>query len=76
MEQVTAIGEQLAVTSPAHAEVVMTNLFDRVRQPVDYPKPGPVYKQAGLPQVRELYLKNHRIVGGGLKQDESQNLIN
>ena len=62
LEQATAIGEQLAVTSPAHAEVVMTDLFDRVTQLADYPKPGSVYKKVGLPQVRALFLKNYRMV--------------
>ena len=62
LEQATAIGEQLAVTSLAYAEVIMTDLFDRVRQLADYPKPGPVYKKVGLPQVRKLLLKNYRIV--------------
>ena len=52
----------MVVTSPAYAEVVMTDLFDRVRQLADYPKLGSVYKKAGLPQVRELLLKNYRIV--------------
>ena len=52
----------MAVTSPAYAEVVMTDLFDRVRQLADYPKSGSVYKKVGLPQVRELLLKNYRIV--------------
>ena len=52
----------MAVTSPTHAEVVTTDLFDRVRQLANYPKLGSVYKQAGLLQVRELLLKNYRIV--------------
>ena len=52
----------MAVTSPAYAEVVMTGLFDRVTQLADYPKPGSVYKKVGLPQVRELLLKNSRMV--------------
>ena len=52
----------MAVTLPAYAEAVMADLFDRVRQLVNYSKPGPVYKKAGLPQVRELFLKNYQIV--------------
>ena len=62
LEQVAAIGEHLALTSPKYAEAVVTNLFDRVRPLADFPGLGPVYRKAGLPQVRELVLKSYRIV--------------
>ena len=62
LEQVSAISDLLAVTSPLYAERVVTNLFDRVRTLADHPKLGPVYRKAGLPQVRELLVKPYRVV--------------
>ena len=50
------------MTSPRFAERVVTNLFDRVRSLADQPKMGPVYKKAGLTQVRELLINPYRIV--------------
>ncbi len=49
LEQVSAIGEHLKLTSPKYADLVVTDLFDRVRSLIDYPKLGPVYRKAGLP---------------------------
>ena len=62
LEQVSAIGEHLTLTSPKYAELIVADLFDRVRPLVDYPKLGPVYRKASLPQVRELLIKSYRIV--------------
>ena len=62
MEQVSTIGEHLTLTSPQYAELVVNDLFDRVRLLVEYPQMGPVYKKAGLPQVRELLVRTYRII--------------
>ena len=62
LEQVSTIGEHLTLTSPQYAELVVADLFGRVRPLVDYPNMGPVYKKAGLPQVWELLVRSYRII--------------
>lgn len=62
LEQVSAIDEHLTLTSPQYAEMVVGDLFDRVRALVDYPNMVPVYKKANLPQVRELLVRSYRII--------------
>ena len=62
LEQIASIGEHLALTSPAYAETVVTDLFDLVRTLTDFPNLGPVYKKAALPQVRELIVRSYRII--------------
>ena len=62
MDQALAVREYLAVSSPEYAAQVVDGLFAGVNQLVDFPFSGPVYKRAGLPEIRELLVRPYRVV--------------
>jgi len=62
LDHVEAIRDLLSITSPKYAEMVVTELFDRVRPLATLPRIGPIYQKAGLPQIRELLVRSYRIV--------------
>ena len=62
LDQVLRIKEYLAVTSPESAERVVQNIINKAEQLIQFPKSGPVYAKAGLPQVRELLVRPHKLI--------------
>ena len=70
LDQVLRIKEYLAVTSPEYAERVVQNIINKAEQLIQFPKSGPVYAKAGLPQVREL-LSSRAQIGGHAERSEA-----
>ncbi len=62
IEQALKIREYLANTSPEYAVMITNRIFERVEQLLQFPHSGPLYKKAGLPQVRELLVRPYKIV--------------
>ena len=62
IDQALKIREYLASTSPAYAVMVINRIFERTDQLLQFPESGPLYKKAGLPQVRELLVRPYKLI--------------
>ena len=62
MDQALSIKEYLAISSPEYAARVVDTLFERVHQLLEFPLSGPLYKKAGLAEIRELLVRPYRVV--------------
>jgi addiction module RelE/StbE family toxin len=62
LKKLIEIEDYIAADSPNRAQEFILNLINRAESLTDYPEAGRVVPEFVLPEIREILLKNYRIV--------------